>query len=147
MLFWRHASRSLWLHRLLVLAVVASVWLGLVHRALHGAPSMARVVTAAGSGEASVRALDGLPTPQLAQAPAQPGHTHGGLLSALFGSHEGGTVECRLYDLLGQSDLATAPVLALPPLPPLSRTVHRLRGESLARWAALFDARGPPAVH
>ena len=64
-------------------------------------------------------------------------------LDELFSSHSS-TADCRLYDHL--SDGQAMPLLfatALPIVLP-SRLVAIFAGDALARWAALFDARGPP---
>ena len=64
-------------------------------------------------------------------------------LDELFSSH-GSTADCRLYDHL--SDGQSLPLLFAAPLPIVlpSRLVAIFAGDALARWAALFDARGPP---
>ena len=70
-----------------------------------------------------------------------PGANH--FLALLFSSHQD-VVECRLYDQASHDGgfvpamQSTLPVV-LPPF-----TVAIFQGEALARWAALFDARGPP---
>ena len=80
------------------------------------------------------------------------GHAHsdenrvgGGWLEALFSSHDGGA-DCRLFDQASHG--SAAPALALASLPTLlpSLAVAIFQGEALARWAALFDARGPPLI-
>ena len=61
----------------------------------------------------------------------------------LFSNHSSGT-DCRLYDQLSGGDtlpLAAALTLLVCP-PPLAVAIFQ--GEALARWVALFDARGPP---
>ena len=78
-------------------------------------------------------------------------HDHAGVgasdqshvLTALFSSHQEAS-DCRLYDQASHdAALVTAMPSALPVVaPPL--TVSIFQGEALARWAALFDARGPP---
>lgn len=65
-----------------------------------------------------------------------------GATNDLF-AHDAGSNECRVYDALGHADCAPAPLLALPVLPPAAVLVATL-GDFVARWAALFDARGPP---
>lgn len=78
--------------------------------------------------------------------PAGHAHPAGGGFEALFSSHDG-NADCRLFDQASQGD--AAPALAqfsLPSLPP-SVVVAIFQGEALARWAALFDARGPPLTH
>lgn len=63
--------------------------------------------------------------------------------ASLFGNHHSG-VDCQLFDQLCHGDaLATAPVLALPLGVPAAHVAH-LTGLAVARWAALFQARGPP---
>lgn len=75
------------------------------------------------------------------------GYDHGGLaelLATLMGSHSQGA-DCRLLDASGHCDaLPTLPALALPVVLS-SWALHRFTGEATARWAALFDARGPPS--
>jgi hypothetical protein len=68
---------------------------------------------------------------------------HDGWLAALFSSH-GGDSDCRLFDQASQG--LAAPVLPMLSLPLVLCTMAYdiSRGEALARWAALFDARGPP---
>ena len=70
-----------------------------------------------------------------------PGVNH--LLASLFSLHSD-VSDCRLFDQASHDGgLAMAVKSALPVvLPPL--TVAIFQGEALARWAALFDARGPP---
>ena len=68
----------------------------------------------------------------------------GGWLAALFSSHDGDS-DCRLFDQASHGQAAPSlPLLSLPLV--LSTAVFDIsRGEALARWAALFDARGPPS--
>ena len=69
-------------------------------------------------------------------------HAHG-FLEQLFSSHSNAN-DCKLYDQL--SDSHAMPAVALMALPVVlpSLLVAIFEGEALARWAALFDARGPP---
>ena len=71
---------------------------------------------------------------------------HGGWLASLFSSH-GDDSDCRLFDQSSQGP--AAPVLPMLSLPLVLCTMafDISRGEALARWAALFDARGPPLSH
>ncbi|MBP7565915.1 MAG: hypothetical protein KA795_07900 [Burkholderiaceae bacterium] len=122
----------------LLCALVVAPWLGQLHRVLHAAPT-GGVVAAAAPAFAPSYAL-----PETAGAPAHHGHAHGGLAD-LFGDHLTGG-DCRLYDQLGQPDLACGvPALALPVLVPTALALAWREGEVLARRAALFDARAPPA--
>ena len=67
----------------------------------------------------------------------------GNWLESLFSSHDG-EHDCRLYDQA--SHASAAPAVAPVTLPAVlpSPVVAIFQGEALARWAALFDARGPP---
>ena len=61
----------------------------------------------------------------------------------LFSSHQGEN-DCRLYDQASHDGaVPRLAALALPVvLPPSAVAIYE--GEAIARWAALFDARGPP---
>lgn len=64
-------------------------------------------------------------------------------LALLFSAHTD-DADCRLYDQAGHGG-ATLHVACLPlPVVPPSFAVAIFQGEAIARWAALFDARGPP---
>ena len=116
----------------LVCALLLAQTLGLMHGVVHDVD-------------------DGL----LLEAPnASHNHAHGqsdddrigGWLESLFSSHDSGA-DCRLFDQASHG--SAAPALAhssLPTLPP-SLAVAIFQGEALARWAALFDARGPPLTY
>lgn len=71
-------------------------------------------------------------------------HAHG-WIERLFAAHDDDS-SCRLYDQLSQTDaLPGVPLLAFPlVLTPF--LFRRLDRDAVARWAALFDARGPPAL-
>ena len=64
-------------------------------------------------------------------------------LASLFSSHQD-ISDCRLYDQASHDGGLVAAIQSTLPvvLPPM--TVAIFQGEALARWAALFDARGPP---
>lgn len=117
---------------LLALALLAVQWLGLVHRVVHGPASAGqRLALHVAHHEGSH------------WAPAGHDHDHEcGTLASLFDDHD--DTDCRLIDAAGQH---AAPAPHLPTVPVLSPACgpHRLaHGEAAARWAALFDARGPP---
>lgn len=118
---------------LLMLALLLAPLLGQLHRTLHGPVLLARVACA----------------PSIAEAPGGRGAVPeaAGLSGVqLFADHLGET-DCRLYDQLAQGDLLPGvPTLASLPLLPAAITVHRLAADAVARRAALFDARGPPAT-
>ena len=114
----RNRSLLLWW---LALALLVAPALGHMHRIVHGPQTQ---------------------TPH-AQVRAPQAHAHG--VADLFAVH-GDDSSCRLFDQLTHSDaLPALPVLALPLLlvPFLFR---RLERDIVAREAALFDARGPPAL-
>jgi hypothetical protein len=122
-----------------LLAILAlSIWLasmlGMVHRTLHGheggyKASAATVVTA---GD------DAVAIPAKAHQ-----HASGGLF-ALFGDHT--LSDCNLYDQFsGWHVPLSVPPVVLPIVLPAA-TFAWLEGEALARWVALFDARGPPST-
>jgi hypothetical protein len=108
----------------LVLALLFAQALGFVHRSVHG---IAPADAAASSGA-------------LAQS-APPNAQHDGW-THLF-AHDDGGAECRLFDAVGYDALQPG-LLALPAAIPPAAVLAVLAGESLARWAAMFDARGPP---
>ena len=66
-----------------------------------------------------------------------------GLLASVFDAHEQPS-DCRLYDQCSHGAGVVAVLHQLPPvvLPPSQVAIFQ--GNALARWAALFDARGPP---
>lgn len=111
---------------LLVFALLAVQTLGLVHRVAHG------------------------PRQDLARhgVQAEPVHAHvhaHGMLDGLFTGH-GSDGDCRLYDQLSQGDpLGAVAAVPLPLLLPATLFAY-FQGEALARRAALFEARAPPAL-
>jgi hypothetical protein len=115
--------------RALLCVLAFALWfattMGLVHRTVHGH---------AGSQMPAVAAL-------VEEGEADHG-PHG--LSALFGTHT--DAQCRLYDQLSNGPAALGvPAVVLPALLPAAVFLY-LEGEVLARWVALFDARGPPSA-
>ena len=113
---------------LLAAMLVMMQTLGLVHAITHG-PS--------GS---SLYSQDEFHDHDHAEAEA-PGTNH--FLASLFSLHQD-VSDCYLYDQAGHDGgLVVAVKLAFPGVPP-PLTVAIFQGEALARWAALFDARGPP---
>lgn len=63
--------------------------------------------------------------------------------SRFFSSHDGDS-DCRLFDQASHGNAAPAMVALCLPMVLSSFVFDISRGEALARWAALFDARGPP---
>ena len=115
---------------LLALSLLLSQTLGLMHGEIHGGGKT--LTTAAAHAVVNqARAQNSLLTAE------------DGALSSLFSSHKN-SADCRLYDQASHGNAALHVVcLALPVLLP-SFAVAIYQGEALARWAALFDARGPP---
>ena len=126
MVLRRVVWRAAWGYLALVL-LLAPV-LGLLHGVVHTAgdhPQAAHKQTQAHAVEAG-------------------GLAHGhGWMDELFSAHVNDS-DCRVFDQLCHSQAPPAlPLLVLPMvLSPL--VFHFLEGEVLARWAALFEARGPP---
>lgn len=103
---------------LLALALVAAQALGFAHRVAHGH----------GQGQGH-----GLGTATAVSS------------GDLFAGHEGQPA-CLLYDQLSGTAITPAvPVLCTPVIPP-AFYLAVAQGEALARFAALFDARGPPSL-
>ena len=105
---------------------------GIVHGYLHGQSTAQSQVQA----QASV-----------AQTPAGRSltHAHKGWTDALFSSH-GKAADCLVFDQLCHADaLHSLQLQALPtPLPNI--VLVTLAGDFIARWAALYQARGPPSA-
>lgn len=118
---------------LTVVALIAAQALGLMHRVTHNPHR----VTHNPHGAA-------LSLPDAAHGVQAGGHRHAhGWAAQLFAGHEDDPV-CRLFDQLGQGDAApVVPAVDLP-LAPAAFLLLFFQGEVLARWVALFDARGPP---
>ncbi|MBT2337003.1 hypothetical protein J7E49_24250 [Variovorax paradoxus] len=120
--------------RAIAIALVLALWfagtLGLMHRTLH-VPGLAQ---AHATAHAVAQAIH--PKGAIEHA------AHG--IGDLFGNHS--DAECRLYDQLSHGSGALGvPMVVLPVLLP-SATFAYLQGEAIARWVALFDARGPPST-
>ncbi|MES2189555.1 MAG: hypothetical protein V4454_05490 [Pseudomonadota bacterium] len=111
---------------LVTLALLLAQLLGLMHGTLHG------------SGYAGASA-----SAKTSVAKAERTHAHKRAVDSLFASHTS-DADCRLYDQASHGSAALhVASLALPVLLP-TVAVAIFEGEALARWAALFDARGPP---
>jgi hypothetical protein len=133
----RSPSRSA---RAILIALAFALWiagtLGVMHRSLH-VPGRAEVEAAGATATTLTGAQAGLGL----QGGVHKHAAHG--LASLFGEHT--DAECRLYDQLGDgSATPSVPLVVLPMLLPAA-TFAFLQGEAIARWVALFDARGPPS--
>ncbi len=122
MLIRRMALRAAWGY--LALVLLLAPMLGLMHGLTHGAMDSHHAAPA--------HLLEDHET----------GQAHG-WLADVFSAHADES-DCRVYDQLGHADaVVIAPPAALPMA--LSAFVFLfLEGEVRARWAALFEARGPP---
>ena len=78
-----------------------------------------------------------------AQQATQGNHHPDGFLDLLFSSH-GTPSDCRLYDQLSGGQAMPLTLAAPLPIVSPSPLVAIFSGDALARWASLFDARGPP---
>jgi len=118
----------------LVFSFVATQALGLIHGITHAPGAGSGLGAGQGSGHVTVPA-----------AHDQPARGAGaGWMDGLF-SHDSGGADCRLYDQVGHGDaMPGVPALVLPSVPPVHVFLF-FQGEAVARWAALFDARGPPS--
>jgi hypothetical protein len=129
MVFRRMVWRAVWGY--LALALLLAPVLGQMHGLVHGAGGQQAAATHADPAveHAHERAVE---------------HADGhGWLADLFSAHAD-DLDCRVFDQLCHSDaLPAVPLLALP-LAFSSFVFQFLKGEALARRAALFEARGPP---
>jgi hypothetical protein len=127
------AGAGVWL---LAAALLLAQLLGLMHGVVHNPQAHVH-------SQSHVH-HDGQHPEQAALALAEE-EDEGGWLASLFSSHDGDS-DCRLFDQASHDQAApTLPLLSLPLV--LSSVAFDIsRGEALARWAALFDARGPPST-
>ncbi len=120
-----------------MLAVWLASTLGLVHRTLHVPEAHYTAMPVLSMAEA-----DAVLAQKAAAAAHKARHAHG--LFALFGDHS--VSDCNLYDqFAGWHVPMSVPPVVLPIVLPAA-TFAWLQGEALARWVALFDARGPPST-
>jgi hypothetical protein len=127
----RHWARA-WLV-LVLLAVVLVQSLALLHRVAHaGGPGAHETHQAHEHHDAC------------AHDPASSDPAHRNWLAHLFAGHEETDPSCQLFDALSAehgawSVLPTWLVMAVP-----NYWLNFYAGQALARWAALYQARGPP---
>ena len=114
----------------LALVLLLSQSLGLLHGIVHGPLS-------ATGAAASVA--------KIADAVVEPEQGADSFFTRPFSGHNGGS-DCRLFDQSSHFDaMPGLPVLALP-LVLFPFVLPVFPGLALARWHALFQARGPPLV-
>lgn len=119
------------LHRLwlwpLLLALLLAPTLGHMHRVVHGPQA---------------EAAHELAVAQDADGDDAHAHAHG-WFETIFG-HDDGASDCRLYDQLCHGDGLLAVAAVALPLVLTGPLLRQSGGLALARWHALFQARGPP---
>ena len=139
-----------------MLTLVLTQLLGVMHGTVHGQEMHAPENHAPGAphehGYRQARHHDLADHGRVGRPDGHHGHEaheataeHGeGWVEAIFASHEADS-DCRLFDQASHG--SAAPALAAVTLPVMlpSVVVGIPQGEALARWAALFDARAPPA--
>jgi hypothetical protein len=124
-----------WRVLLVLLALVCAQALGFMHRVAHEGHV---------GGSAHGEALHGAHQAGVdVQVGAGDSSSAEGWLQALFALHENET-DCRLYDGVGPQALACPAVTPVDAIAPTASYLSLLSGDFVARWAALFDARGPP---
>ena len=125
---------------LLVTALLLAQLLGLMHVVVHGPQAHIHSHSHSHAHHDGYQHRHQQEHSALAHAEEE---EEGGWLASLFSSHDGDS-DCRLFDQASHGQAAPAfPMLTLPLV--LSSVAFDIsRGEALARWAALFDARGPP---
>ena len=113
---------------------------GVVHGALHGLSTAAVSAKSQGSARASLGGFDAARSVGAqATGSAVPAWSE-----KLFVGHDK-AADCLVFDQLCHADaLHFLPLQALPTALP-SFVLVTLAGDYIARWAALFQARGPPS--
>lgn len=129
---------------LLAVALWFASTMGLVHGVIHvqGAPQAAEHTRTASAVAVEVVATVATEAGSVAKV-AHATHVTG--FAALFADHADGDAQCRLYDQLSHGPAAIAVPLIVLPLVLPTATFDFFQGEVLARWVALFQARGPPS--
>ena len=126
------AGRAAWGY--LALVLLLAPMLGLMHGVVHGAAGSLHTAQAHdhdADNHAHEHAHE---------------HAEGDAwLADLFSVHADDS-DCRVYDQLCHSEILSAPPVLVLPVVLSSFVFHFLEGEVLARWAALFEARGPPLI-
>ena len=129
------SRRKQWLAWCLATIFVLTQTLGLIHGVTHTRLHASAVQFSLKPASTKTGKQD-----QLVARAAQPETSWA---AAAFSSHKQ-DADCRLYDQCSHgAGAVTVLCQVLPVLAPLSQ-VAIFQGNALARWAALFDARGPP---
>ncbi len=117
----------------LALSLLLAQSLGQLHAVKHATKHGGLVAAAHAAGEQEARET----------RETQETNHHDGFLDLLFSSH-GNASDCRLYDHLSDGQAWTLTLAAPLPIVSPSLLVAIFAGDAIARWSALFDARGPP---
>ena len=131
----------LWGAASLVICLLLSQTLGQLHAVQHGGPARAGHAVAAVHNHAPFE-LDGAHAAHGADREHDAHHDED-VEERFFPLHSS-NADCRLYDQASMSDGLPGAVAAVMPTQVPSFLVAIFQGEAIARWAALFDARGPP---
>ena len=127
---------------LVLMALVSAQALGLMHRVIH-TPLAALGHEAAAFHLPDSRAMADANAASHVASHA-PGVPHGnGWVASLFTGHTDDST-CRLFDPLNHEAVPTVPCVR-PPVISVFFFIDFFQGEFLARWATLYDARGPPS--
>ena len=138
--FMRASMRALMLAGL-VLALLLLPLIGLMHGVMHG-PAQG-FETSSVSVQASHQASHTVDHENENDHDHDHDHDHGNWAERLFAGHSQ-SADCLVFDQLCQGQaLKALPLQVLPTLPP-GAVLASLAGDFIARWAALFQARGPP---
>lgn len=131
----------------LALVIAVGSLLGVLHAIVHPPENPLESLTlmavqAAGAGTPAAAGASG------AESPDGKARSVAGVswLERLF-DHKAGDRDCRIFDKLCHGPAApAAAMLSLSFALPQAALLMTLEGEFLARWTALFDARGPPRL-
>lgn len=122
-------------------AVVLAQALGAMHSVVHVRPFVAQPAhhhQHDGESDAGSHGAYQQGAGEASGEEALPGRLH-----PLFSLHDDQT-DCRLYDQAGHDVLAWQSVVPSLPAVLSACLIDIPRGEAMARWAAQFQARGPP---
>ena len=123
----------------LALALLLPQLLGLLHAITH---DMTHDTTRDTKHLASLQRAQGLPSVLAGRHDHD--HRTPSALADLFASHDEGSPDCRWYDQASHDGIAPNVAALSLPLPIPGSGVALFAGDAIARWAAQFEARGPP---
>ena len=135
-------TRRAWWAAWLISSLLLSQALGQLHAVQHGGKQLTGPAVEHQHDPDQSQVTDATQAERTTQIP-QEAHKHHGVIEQLFSSHST-VADCRLYDQASTSNAMPSVAVAMLPLVVPSFVVAIFQGEALARWTALFDARGPP---